>query len=391
MRLFLRCFSVTRRWALASAALLASGVIACAPDHDLQVVQPPVVAPFDTTAVVPAPTPYQLRIPAALYATARVPADNPLTNEGVELGRFLFYEKRLSVDNSISCASCHQQDKAFTDGRPVALGVAGARGTRNAMSLANIMWVDSLNWDRRFPSIETQNRLPIENPVEMHQSVAAGAQKLRATLEYPYRFKRAFGTAVITEERILKALGQFQRTLISGQSRFDRSRTSGSGVRLTAQEEHGYQLFTTHPDPSINLRGGNCGDCHGSIGLFKSPFFFASANNGLDSNPTDPGVGGITGKARDMGVFAVPSLRNIELTAPYMHDGRFQTLEEVLDQYNDHVKFDSPNLNREMRVFNSYLATSLELTPDEKRDIIAFLKTLTDTTFTHDPRFADPN
>ncbi|MBC7449676.1 MAG: cytochrome-c peroxidase [Hymenobacteraceae bacterium] len=338
---------------------------------------------------VPAPTPYQLVVPATLFAPARIPASNPLTNEGVELGRFLFYEKRLSADNTVSCGTCHQQAKAFTDGRAVSQGVNGGVGRRSAMSLANVMWVDSLNWDFRFTSIEAQNRFPLTHPNEMGQPLAVSVSKLQNTPDYPLRFERAFGTRTITEDLLLKALGQFQRTLISGRARFDLARTPSSGVRLTPDEEEGFLLFSTHPSPTVRLRGGNCGDCHGSGGLFRQQLM-TSANNGLDALPLDSGIASVTRRTHDFGKFGVPSLRNAALTAPYMHDGRFRTLEDVLDHYNEHVALTSPNLTRDMRASNLDGGRTLLLTPEEKRKIILFLHTLTDTAFVADRRFSDP-
>jgi cytochrome c peroxidase len=365
------------RFLLPAAALLLA-VVACRPDAD--VVDKPTAAA------------YKFNIPTNLSAAVRVPASNPLTNEGVELGRFLFYEELLSADNSISCGSCHQPDKAFTDGRPFSRGVGGNLGKRSAMSLTNIMWVDSLNWDFRFTSIEAQNRRPLTHPGEMGQPLAVSVRKLQNTPDYPKRFLRAFGTEVITEELMLKALAQFQRTFISGQSKFDRAQIPGSGVTLTDDEKTGHALFSTHPNPYITpiLRGGNCGDCHGSSGLFKTSLV-SSANNGLDEFPADSGIASVTQRARDLGRFAVPTLRNIELTAPYMHDGRFATLEEVLDHYNEHVQAFSPNISREMTATNIFGGATLGLTRLEKRQIIAFLKTLTDTAFVNNKRFADPN
>lgn len=369
-----------KRVGLVLATALLVVVVACRPDADLPLTTP--VPP------VPVPTAYNLVVPPSITDAPRIPADNPLTNQGVELGRFLFYEKMLSADNSLSCSSCHQQAKAFTDGRATPQGVFGRVGRRSAMSLANVMWVDSLNWDFRFTRIEDQNRLPLTHPDEMGQAVAVSVSKLQNTPDYPLRFERAFGSRVITEDRLLKALGQFQRTLISGRSKFDQSRIPGSGVRLTADEEAGYALFSTHP--TLIARGGNCGDCHGAGGLFKTRLI-TSANNGLDLAPADSGIGGVTRRPHDFAKFGVPTLRNIAVTAPYMHNGRFSTLEKVLDHYNEHIERNSPNIAREfLIVSNIDGAPSLMLRADEKRKIIAFLKTLTDTAFLTDRRFANP-
>lgn len=371
-------FRSKRAGLLLTMGLLAA--VACRPDPDL-------TDPGDHP--VPAPTPYNLVVPTSLSAVPVVPADNPLTNEGVELGRHLFYEKMLSVDNTVSCGTCHQQDKAFTDGLAVSQGVHGLAGRRSAMSLANVMWVEDLNWDFRFTSIEAQNRFPLTLANEMGQPLAVSVSKLQNSADYPRLFERAFGTRIITEDLLLKALGQFQRTLISGRSKFDLARTPGSGVRLTPDEEEGFLLFATHPIPSISLRGGNCGDCHSSGGLFKQALIPA-ANNGLDVLPLDSGIASVTRRASDFGKFAIPTLRNIALTAPYMHDGRFATLDSVLDHYNEHVQRNSPNIANVILDSNVDGAPTLMLTPDEKRKIVLFLHTLTDTAFVRDPRFSDP-
>lgn len=225
-------------------------------------------------------TPYQLVLPSNLPQNVGIPADNPLTVEGVELGRKLFYEVRLSGTGTQSCGSCHQQSKAFTDGRALALGAEGRAHTRGAMSLANVLWETTLNWDGAATGLEQQARLPIENPLEMHQTLAAGVQKLQQTDLYPPLFQKAFGSSVITEDKVLKALAQFERTLISANSRYDKYiRKEGT---LTPTERAGASLFINHPGEvsGLFIRGGTCHHCHISEnGLFSSPDFF---NNGLD-------------------------------------------------------------------------------------------------------------
>ncbi len=215
--------------------------------------------PIDpTNAAVPAPTPYNLVIPTgfpppAVLPVPAIPVDNPLTNEGVALGRLLFYETKLSRDNSMSCGSCHQQSKAFTDGRARAVGLDGNSHPRGAMSLANLLWQPRLNWDGSATSLEVQARTPIENPVELHQPLGQAVAKLQATagqpnarVNYPAEFRKAFGTSTITEELLLKALAQFERTLISANSRFDRYRqgerallSAGVGLGLAAPASSG--------------------------------------------------------------------------------------------------------------------------------------------------------
>jgi cytochrome c peroxidase len=253
------------------------------------------------------------------------------------------------------------------------------------MSLANLLWEPRLNWDGASSSLEQQARLPLENPVEMHQSLAASVSKLQQDAQYPKLFQGTFGTTPITEEQILKALAQFERTLISGNSKYDRWRRQQTA--LTRDEERGRQLFYVHPDPSFGIRGGNCGDCHG--GDLQTDHEFR--NNGLDLTFADRGRALVTQLPTDNGKFRVPSLRNIALTAPYMHDGRFQTLEQVLDHYNDHFERNTPNADPLMlNASNEEFGLTLALTPTEKAQIIQFLHTLTDSSFVQDKRFSDP-
>lgn len=331
------------------------------------------------------PTPYELTLPKVFPQKVLIPADNPTTVEGVELGRFLFYEKKLSGDNTMSCGSCHQQEKAFTDGRALAVGINGVAHKRSTMSLANMLWFQQFNWDGGAFSLEEQARIPIESHDEMHQDLAEAVLELQATERYPQLFQKAFGSSIITEENILKALAQFVRTLVSANSRYDKHLLEEEA--LTPEEVEGMNLFMTHPEPSIGLRGGNCGDCHGGTLITMRTFH----NNGLDEVFTDNGMGDVTGNSRHNGLFKAPSLRNIALTAPYMHDGRFQTLEEVLDHYNDHLKYSSPNLDPLIiEASNEVGGKTLLLTEEEKRKIILFLHTLSDTEFTTDKRFSDP-
>lgn len=350
---------------------------------------------------VPLPTPYKLEIPSQLPKNVVIPANNPLTVEGIDLGRKLFYETRLSRNNAMSCGSCHQQSKAFTDGRARAVGVDGIAHQRNTMSLVNLLWEPTLNWDGAATTLETQARTPIENPVELHQSLATGVSKLQQTELYPPLFARAFGSSTITEENVLKALAQFQRTLISSNTRYEQSLLGQT--RLNDDERAGRLLFFNHPGEggNSNARGGSCDHCHNGNNFTFTNATFATVggtaefvNNGLDRIFTDPGRFGITGRPNDRGLFRVPTLRNIALTAPYMHDGRFQTLEEVVDHYNEHIERNSPNVNPILLLSNPAPAgsnsTTLNLTTTEKRQLVAFLKTLTDSTFIQDKRFSNP-
>jgi cytochrome c peroxidase len=330
----------------------------------------------------PVPTgPYILQYPASFGGRFTIPADNPTTQAGVYLGRLLFYEPRLSSTGTISCASCHQQSRAFTDGLPRSVGVSGKSTQRNSMSLANLLWVRQLFWDGRSNSLEEQALVPMAHIDEMGMAVDGTARKLQKTAPYPALFKRVFGSDTITDARIGKALAQFERTLISADSPYDRY-LAGT-YTLTPAEERGLRLFTSAPNPERGIRGGNCAHCHGGPKLYQELFH----NNGLDAQPTDVGRQAITGQLLDQGRFRVPTLRNIALTAPYMHDGRFATLADVLDHYSDHVQT-SPNLANELVPAR---AGGLRLTKDEKADLVAFLISLTDSSFVNNPQFANPH
>ena len=337
--------------------------------------------------------PYQLQTPW-YFPEYVIPEDNPTTKQGVELGRMLFYEKQLSADNSMSCGSCHQQDKAFTDGKKLAVGITGDSISKNAMSLANLLWVKHFNWDGRTESLEAQAREPIIHPLELNLPLEEAVVKLQKTDIYPEKFQQAFGSDRITEENLLKALAQFERTLISDNSKLDQYWRKE--YVPTEQEQWGMDLFYTHPEPMMGLRGGNCGDCHlGSLTAGALEGYEGFHNNGLDTgNNLNEGLQKVTGNEYDKGKFRAPSLRNIALTAPYMHDGRFSTLEEVLEHYDEHIQT-SPTLDpliveasNEVPVQGA--PVKLKLTEDEKDAILAFLHMLTDSTFITDDRFSNP-
>ena len=328
---------------------------------------------------------YQLIYPSNFGNRINVPADNPTTKQGVYLGRSLFYEKKLSANNTLSCASCHQQDKAFTDGKALSEGVDRVLTARNSMSLANLLWARKFFWDGRAGSLEDQAVIPMTNPHEMGQSLEISAKKLSNTVSYPALFKLVYGGDTITGERICKAISQFERTLISCNSRYDQYLKNV--YQPTKQELNGMNLFMNAPNPEKGIRGANCAHCHGGAKTYNELFH----NNGLDSIPKDAGIETITGLATDRGRFKVPTLRNIALTAPYMHDGRFKTLEEVIDHYSDHVK-ESESLSTFLKgESNDIGGKTLHLKLEEKKDIIAFLNMLTDSAFITDPRFSDPN
>jgi cytochrome c peroxidase len=306
------------------------------------------------------------------------PADNPVTDDGATLGRVLFYDTRLSANNTVSCASCHVQKNAFVDPNRFSKGFEGKQTDRHAMSLVNLRYTTRgrFFWDERAGSLEEAVLVPIQSKTEMGQDATRLMEVLAKDEHYPELFKKAFGDGKITQERTAKALAQFVRSMVSYQSKYDEGLAKVASVRddfpnFTVQENRGKALFVN-----------SCASCHlpGQDAHFST---IAPANNGLDADfkSADGGVGDINLNGFDIGRFKSPSLRNVERTAPYMHDGRFDTLEKVIDHYSKDVK-PHPNLNPQMRRLN--------FTESEKAALIAFLKTLTDQKFLTDPKFSDP-
>ena len=300
-----------------------------------------------------------------------MPRDNPLTGEGVALGGRLFFDRRLSANNSESCARCHRPNAAFTEPRRFSRGVDGDLGMRNAMSLENLAWKNSFFWDGRATTLREQVLQPIQNPIEMHESLATAVAKISADKNYSRFFGNAFGTPEITSDKIARALEQFLLVQVSFDSKFDHV-LDGRG-KFTEEEQHGYELFNTEYDPRHGQFGADCFHCHGGP-LFQSQNF---ANNGLDSAFYDLGRSKITERAGDEGKFSVPSLRNVAITAPYMHDGRFRTLDEVVEHYCTGMKRSAtldPNLAK-------HPDGGVPLSAYDKKALVAFLKTLTDEKF----------
>lgn len=335
------------------------------------------------------PTPYLLKLPplfATRTAPLNIPADNPLTVEGIALGKRLFYEKKLSINNSISCSSCHNPANSFND-KDVAfsLGAVGQPGIINAMPLFNLIYADRYNWDGSASTLEEQALIPVAHPLEMMETWVNVANKLNNDISYINQFQTAFPNEPLDSTTITKALAQFERTLISGNTRADNEFAGQFGIPpngdiLTAEERNGYQIFS---DPDR----GDCTHCHGDIGNFNwTDFDFR--NNGLDLNP-DSGLAKVTGQAFDVGKFKTPSLRNLIYTAPYMHDGRFKTLEEVVEFYMNGVEPNSTNIHPDMfhRDPSDPNAHKINLSNKEKSDLIAFLKALSDDEFVNNPAF----
>lgn len=313
-----------------------------------------------------------------------LPSDNPITVEGVKLGRMLFYDTRLSGDGTQACASCHQQEHGFSDPDRFSTGIEGLQGRRQAMSIVNLAWnTNHFFWDGRAELLRHQSLMPIQDPLEMNETLENVRKKMDKERDYRDQFTRAFGDDEITDERISFALEQFMFTLVSYRSKYDLY-LSGEAT-LTASEERGRLLFFTEYNPFFpNVSGADCQHCHSGLNFENDQYM----NNGLDTDAefTDLGYAEVTGQATDNAKFKVPSLRNIEKTAPYMHDGRFQTLEEVVDHYNSHID-SSSTVAIELE---NTRATGLMLDAQKKADLVAFLKTLTDEAYLTNPAFAKP-
>lgn len=304
------------------------------------------------------------------------PVDNPTTDAGATLGRVLFYDKRLSITNTAACGSCHEQAQGFASAEKFSEGFQGERTRRNVMALANVRYNVRNHFfsDFRVHTLEALVPMPIEDPTELGNSMSLLETKLADTDFYPPLFQAAFATPEINRDRIAKALAQFLRSLISYRSKFDRAYTEFNpnnppdpAAVLTAEELRGAEVFVL----------GRCGHCHtDTVHTNRDP-----ANNGLDVEFTDPGAG--------LGAFRVASLRNVAATGPYMHDGRFATLREVIDHYDSGVK-DSPFLSAILRELQDELPLRLNLSEDDKNALEAFLHTLTDEEFLNAPRFSDP-
>ncbi len=316
-------------------------------------------------------TPYRFNM-SAMFPIPSLPRDNPLIEERVSLGDKLFHEKALSKDGSISCASCHQNSSAFSDPREFSIGVRKQVGTRHAMPLFNMAWKSSFFWDGRAPSLRKQALMPIQDHAEMDQTLDGAVSNLTARAEYPPLFEKAFGSKKITAEKIGLAIEQFVLTLTSFDSKFDR--VLRGQEKFTEQEQRGFELFMTEYEPRMGNYGADCFHCHGGP-LFSDHQFH---NNGLDAkNDLDTGRYRFTQIDSDRSKFATPSLRNVALTAPYMHDGRLKTLEAVVEHYSTGVKR-SPTLDPNIA---KHPDGGIHLSAPDKQALVAFLKTLTDQKF----------
>ena len=304
-------------------------------------------------------TPYDIITPYG-FPDMIIPEDNPMTFEGVELGRKLFNDPILSANNTLACINCHMPESSFSDPNQLSTGIDGFLGNRNSSALINLGWSSSFNWDGSVKSLEEQAFEPVTNSLEMHNSWNNVENTLNQDEEYLLLFKQAYNIDYIDSTHVVMAIAQFERTLISNNSKFDKY-SRGEEV-FTKSELNGFAIF--------NSERGDCFHCHGTS-LFTDNLFH---NNGLDVEPfLDLGLGKITENTSDNGKFKTPTLRNIEVSAPYMHDGRFATLEKVIEHYDSGGHFSST-----VDPLMKKLGVGLNLTNQEKSDLIAFLKTLTD-------------
>ena len=324
------------------------------------------------------PIPYSLKIPELFQQKLidpLIPSNNPLTEEGVALGKKLFFDRKLSGNNTQACASCHKPQNSFRDNTGFRNGIVGVFGSRNSMPLMNLAWnfTDKFAWDGKELGLERQALEPVKNPIEMHSNWRNVAEKLQQDPEYPTLFLRAFGTTTIDSSLVTKAIAQFERILISGNAKFDQYLLGNATLSL--EELNGFTVF-------MDEEKGDCFHCHGSD---NNPLWTDNSfhNNGLDSTFDDLGLGAVTGDPNDNGTFRSPSLRNLNFTAPYMHDGRFATLEEVINHYSEGLQFSS-TIDPLMKKVNQ---GGVQLTPQEKLDLKAFLLTLTDPEFINNPDF----
>jgi cytochrome c peroxidase len=348
----------------------------------------------DDTPKLEGPTPYdksKMKIPSSWQI--HFPADNPPTEEGVYLGRMLFYDPILSADSTQSCASCHNQQLAFTDnGRAFSVGIRGDEGTRTSMTIQNFMYHQrGFFWDGRSPNLKHQVLVPIEDPIEMDDELSNVLKKLNRSEMYKKHFAKAFPNSNITEKELAKALEQFLTIIVSGDSKYDKGRAMVVTVgqtfpNFTEEENLGKQIFYAEAfeNDSTN-RGGDCFHCHGDEQLFSNLRYLT---NGLDLEPKDKGRYLVTNNPRDIGAFKVPSLRNIAVRAPFMHDGRFKTLDEVIDFYLTGVHRDAPGVIDGIGMHA--LQYDVFLSDSDKKALVSFLNTLTDETYLNNPEYSNP-
>lgn len=329
-------------------------------------------------------------LPTTINGIDNTPQDNPITNDGATLGRVLFYDKNLSANASTACASCHQQDKGFSDDAVLSLGFEGGLTGRHSMTLINARYYQRgrFFWDERASTLEEQVLMPFQDPVEMGMTLEEVIAKVEEQTYYSTLFENAFGSAEITSEKIAMALAQFVRSIVSYSSKYDQGRALAAAPganfsNFTEEENIGKAIFFR----PITNGGGACFGCHTTEAFVSANP--GPQNNGLDAfSTTDLGAGEVFNNPIFVGRFKTTSLRNIALTAPYMHDGRFNTLEEVVEHYSTGIQ-NHPTLSPALRDANGN-PVQLHLTEAEKAALVAFLHTLTDESIATEPKWSDP-
>ncbi|UOE52525.1 cytochrome-c peroxidase [Mucilaginibacter sp. SMC90] len=314
----------------------------------------------------------QLKVPANFPKPVYDVKGNKLTPAGFKLGRILFYDRQLSLDQSISCGSCHQSKAAFANfARPLSRGIKGCTGARNAPALFNLAWQREFMWDGRLDQLDLTSHNALTNPCEMANDMNQIIARLQDLPMYPPLFRKAFGDPTITPKNMMRGLAQFMAAMVSANSRYDKHIRNDPGGTFSKEEELGYAVFKL-----------KCSSCH------REPLFtdHSFRNNGLEIWSADKGRDSLTHRKGDIGKFKIPSLRNVEVSAPYMHDGHLETLEQVLAHYAHGVKA-NPNLDPELKK-NGRLG--ILLNSREQQQIIVFLRTLTDKDFISDKRFQNP-
>jgi cytochrome c peroxidase len=341
--------------------------------------------PFDSndlTSIPYSPEFTTIKKPNRYYPEMVIPADNPLTKQGIALGRMLFYDPILAKDSSMSCASCHRQEFAFSEDRPFSVGIDGKSGRRSSMSLVDIGYANhGVFWDGRSKTLESQALLPVEDPIELHHTWPELITKLQKHPIYPEHFRKAFGISSkveITKELAAKAIAQFERTILSsGNSPFERkfiNRTEDP----TDDELAGHDMYV---NSDLSLPDAQCGHCHNAPMFGTHDFFNNGLQKGDPASYKDKGMGEVTNQPKDFGKFKAPTLRNIAVTAPYMHNGSIANLDQVMDHYISGGNF-SNNIDP--------LVTQIQLSPRQKAQVIAFLNTLTDFDLLQNKELSNP-
>lgn len=377
--------------------ILSFGLISCSDDDNYVPIENSVInlpeEPFDyinlnlpshfTNNVAGQP------LPTSINGLDNTPNDNPITNEGATLGRVLFYDKSLSANGTIACASCHKQDKGFSDDAVLSVGFDGGLTGRHSMTLINSRFYQRgrFFWDERANTLEEQVLQPFQDPVEMGMTLEQVVSAVQEQDFYPELFESAFDSQEINSDRISKALSQFVRSIVSHSSKYDEGRAISASPganfpNFTDEENLGKNLFFQ----TIPNGGGACFGCHTTEAFVSANP--GPQNNGLDLITTDLGAGAVFNNPIFESRFKTTTLRNIELTAPYMHDGRFATLEEVVEHYNSGIQA-HPTLSPALTDDNGN-PVQLNFTDAEKAALVAFLKTLTDNTISAQEKWSDP-